>query len=450
MKGDKNTSLILFLDDWQPLPHSEMASGVKETKRWRLQTLLSSNPWGIPVMAFEESYENMFSGQPFKTEDYGYENISAMVYDLPDLFAVQEPDELTALLFPKYPNDKILHDARLGHEFNQQLEDQDSNSNDQLLISHAWLDRDTDFPPDVVLAGEQYNELILPMTSANIPGTYGIHRAIIAGVANPNSFYINIESIDTNRFDELTSEIYQFFMENRNNISSYEVPEQFIYAGFPCLVFSKQSRCWERCLILSYSHRTNQVLVEYVDFGGAATVDRIYLYLMPRRFLDLPKQAIHCSLIGVRPKTEHNDKWSRNVSCRMRSFSHQRYWLDVLLVEPKITTDANSVITDRGKSKGVKRERQVIQKKPDYEAIICDRHDSYGSMDMLLNDILVAETYGSLDTDRAAEYKSLKASFKGALANIARPINPFDAKWKKFWPFESYKDEQATNNPSMK
>lgn len=584
MRDNNSIHPVLFLDDWPAPPNcsgggceladqDHIAPGMNNMRRWRIQTLLAVNPWGIPLMAFKEAYERMFRGKTFESKDHGYENISAMVYDLPDIFAVQEADDVTALMFPDYPHDRILHDARLGHDFSPQslamshessaeaefleadetgrlargaVSELDSLINGQqqiarrwsssnivdetsastisgsstnkasilmdkngspcgsfhgktidpdILISYAWIHRDTDFPPDTVLAGEQYNELILPLTSAHIPGTRGVHQAIIVGVANPGSFYINVKSSDSERYENLTREIYQYFMQCGANIDQYNVPEEFLYPGFPCLVYSIEHKCWERCVVVSRSRRTNRVLVECVDLGGTITVNRIYLYLMPRKFLDLPKQALLCSLIGVRPKED--DKWSRTISCRMRFFSQPRYWHDVLLVEPKaqpvnsainmsipspigdksaspaaVTSDSSvdsakpassSLLTssdaatiDSQTSGGEqseqtsqeqqpaqekrKRKKRLLEKKLDFETIICDRHDDYGSLDIFLNDILVMETYGSLDTDRAEEYNSLKESFKKALATLPRPRNPFKTdNVERFWPKRSDK-----------
>lgn len=252
---------------------------------------------------------------------------------------------------------------------------------------------------------------------------------------------------------------------------------------------------------MSRSTRTNRVLVEYVDYGGTINVNKIYLYLMPRRFLDLPKQAILCSLMGLRP-VKSGDKWSPSISCRMRFFSQPRYWLDVMLVEPKIgITNGNGLdggvsavaasgdksaattiaaynlatandsacstasaetsessptavsaptsdIQTSGQHYGglsarstqdedkCKRKKRVLQRKLDYEAVICDRQDDHGCLDIFLDEILVMEEFASFDTSRSEEFNSLKKSFREALSVLPRPENPFLKARNMFWPTE--------------
>lgn len=427
---------VPFLDDWPQQPKSAKESyfeapGLTTVKRWRLQTLLAVNPWGIPSVAFATAYKDMFSKE-LDFEDFGFKNLSDMVSNLPEIFTVQEPDDLTTLMFPDYPQDKILHDARFEYDF---LNTDNKAFDPDILVATAWLNRDCDFPCDVVLPGEEYNELILPLTAANIPGTRGVHQVVMVGAANPNHFHVNIKSDCLDRLAALSLDVKDYFEDCGKSLEMYQVPDEFLYPGFACLVYLPKQKVWERCSIVGRGSKVNKVLAESVDYGGVLSINRAYLYLMPKKFFELPKQAVAVSLIGMDPVKD--SKWPSSAGVRMRCFSSKEYWLDAVLVEPKnsskelmreeiicddksVTSSENSDEKPKGQSSTAYRKRR---RQLQFEVLICDRNDD--EIDIYLDDILLMEQHATLDNSRANEITDLKDKLSDALRNIPRPINPF-------------------------
>lgn len=454
---NKSQSLKSFFDDWpqpQECTESDDPSSM-EVKKWRLQILLAVNPYGIPSLKYGQAYERMF-GRKFDLREFGCDSLTELTNKMPDVFVVQEPDEVTAILFPDYRTDRVLHDARLGLNFAEpKLDDPESllepttriqasgTTNDfSDLIIRAWMDRDEEFPPDVVLAGESYEQL-LKVSSANIPGTRGLYQATIISAASPEAILIQLKSSDEDvaRIRGLSSEIEKYFKDSNRSIDAYSVPKEFMLPGFPCLLYLGKQRNWERCIIAGRSHGDNKIIVESIDFGGTYAVHQIFLYLIPRQFLQLPRQSLQVSLLGVKP-LDGKDEWPKQTGSRLRCFSYENYFLDILLMEPKfeptVATKQSDLdfssscgsSVDRSSSRSsagsdeIKPIRRNFKSRTSYEALIVDRNDQ--EMDLFLDEVLGIETYAKPDPDRFKEITEIKELFKDALTKIPRPKNPFE------------------------
>lgn len=422
----------LCLDDWPMVQKSQSNQAVSlEMKRWRFQQILGSNPWGIPSLAFIATYNKVY-GKPIDFEEMGFRDFPSLVASMPDIFLVQQPDEITALIFPKNPYDIVLHDARYGHNFDEQTDLKSTsvpkpNEVDyEMLITLAILNRDQDLPSDVVLPNEQYRELILPQTLANIAGTRGVHQAVMVGASNPSHLFINVKNEYTERLCELPALMKDYYDSIPDLFDSHIVPDEFLYPGFPCAVYRPQNDIWERCSIITKSPKVGKVLVDTVDYGGIITVDRMCLYLLPRKFLELPKQAVCVSLLGVKPSD--GKKYSKGSSKRLRCFSVTNYLLDCLIVEPTkfsvkldpyVELDQEDGYTSSDTEKSKKRKpRQHAS----FDVILCDRNDD--DLNLFIDQVLCLETYTAYDNTHRDEIEELRSQFKQALTNIPRPVNP--------------------------
>lgn len=407
----------LFLDDW-PMPPSAYNSELEEEfdkerhirlQRAWMQTLLAQSPYGIPSLAFCDTYKEWF-GRELDCKAFGYNAFADLVFGMPDIFTVQEPDDITACMFPEYAGDYVLHDVRIKHNFYPVEESKTDNTSS--LITLAWLNRDDDFPPDAVLPGEQYMEHMLPLEPTNIPGTRGIHKAIIVGAATPNRLYINIKNQDWPETQQISAQVAHYFKNECKDWSNYMIAEEFLYPGFPCLVYLQKEQCWERCLIVERIRGTVKVRIETVDIGDYHTVERVDLFLMPRKFLDIPKQGTMVSLLGLKPNGP-DDTWNKKCGPRLRDFSEKNYWLDVLLVRPR-----DDVALKPKKSFNNITKVKNKDKKPEHEVLICDRYDKY--LDLHLDQIMVMEGLAKIDETRAAEIEGLRQNFIQVLKTIPR------------------------------
>ena len=466
MKEKLEPTTPTFLDHWRRPPRcvadqpNELdANSVKEVKKWRLQILLAINPYGIPSLAFAEAYQRMYNTK-LDVQELGFEHLSEMVSKMSHVFAVQEPDETTRILFPQYADDKILHDARLGHNFSrpnldcvgyENLGHKNWSLNDSVndLIHRAWLNRDEDFPSDVVLAGETY-DMMLPMTLANIPGTRGVYQGVIVGAASPSTFYIRLKTNNSDDYRGLPLEIEAYFENKKDSIEAYTVPKEFLYPGFPVLSYGGKDKLWERAIVVGGSSDGKKILIESVDFGGVYAANPRGLYLMPRKFFDIPRQSYNVSLAGLKP-VDAAEVRPEKVGSRIRCFSFDNYWLELILLElPKNddeskspspifglaeTSNGSSIISgDSGLSKespmdppekpktGSSTKSRLVLRPPTFETIIVDRHDE--DIDIFVDEILALETYAVFDENRLAQIQELKKELKKALVSIPRPECP--------------------------
>lgn len=461
----------LFLDDW-PAPskcldeQSQDSVALAEVRKWRLQIMLAVSPYGIPSLAMAETYEKMF-GHKFDLKDFKCDSLDELINQMSDIMAVQKPSSTTGILFPEHPHDKVLHDIRLGHDFSQPDYDSTGGTltssslcsvgddsattttttssidgslardfND--LIYRAWVDRDEEFPPDVVLVGEPYEQL-LKISQANIEGSRGLYQANLISIAGPESLFIRLKTSAENelRIMNLTTEIDAYFKQSPHPIDSYNVPREFISPNFPCLLYSKE-RNWERCIVVGGSSSSNKILVESIDFGGVYSVNLIYLYLIPKQFLDIPRLTLAVSLAGIKP-AKGETKWSDSIGPRLRCFSINDYWVEVLLVEQKkskivlqqrhvsnsdtksSSSSNDSSPNDSLSSVGQTRKKRTVTDRSSYEAIIVDRN--VPGMDLYIDEILVMETYADVDPDRKSEIDSLKERLNEQCRRLPRPIN---------------------------
>lgn len=408
--------------------------GWTELRRWRIQTLLASSPWGVPLTLFPRAFEGMFT-RKFRTQEYGYDVLIHMVLDRPDIFTVLEPGELTEILFPDQAQDKVLHDARFCLDFNSVNSSIDSllsantagyfsNNNWDKLNSLAWLNRDDVFPSDVVLAGEEFCDFIMPLSQAKLPSSnsnldsLGVYKATIVSVASPETIYLNMKGPDAERVFQLTNDVTRYFQEKDEPIYNYRIPEEFIYAGYPCLLFVEDDHTWERCRILEKIHNTDRIIVDVIDYGGLKKVRRQDLYLMPKVFFDFAPQAVTVSLAGVKPVAE---KWCTNAGARIRCFSYIKYYLDILLL-PLKNLSTNETGESQGDKAPVKPKKSKLKKRPAYEVIICDRNDD--ELDIYLDKILCIEGYAARDQSRVDKLEMYRKELDEVFKNIERPENP--------------------------
>lgn len=429
-----------------------------EIKKQRIQMLLAEHKFGVPSLALADEYEKLF-GQKFDVQDWGYEMLSDMIADMSDIITVQEPDEISCLYHPKYPNDRILLDKRYGHHFTSHLPISPTNATStsglgtisetdfDSLISRAKINHDCEFPNDVVLPGEQYTEPILIKT-AQIDGTCGVFTCLITGVANPNHFYVNVKNEYTQSIETFTSQVKEYFKASEQQPEAYKVPEEFIYPGFACLRQRKDGP-WERVSITGRSPTDNKILVESVDFGGTDAVELEDLRLMPRKFMSASRQAIVVSLFGLKPQ---GDKWSPFSGQKIAGWSYEYYWMECLFLEPKVQStlsevsslgDAGSTIseiqqftdtssacsTTTTDTRRVSINRRIWYRKPQYELIILDR--MIPSYHAFIDEILVAQMLAVYVPECICEMDRLKLKLKNVLKDISPHENPMEKSFKK-------------------
>lgn len=450
-----------FLREVTTVPTDQVGDSIPlslETKKHRLQMLLAEHKFGIPSLALADEYEKMF-GHKLDVQEWGYEMLSSLIAEMSDVITVQEPDEISCLYHPKYPNDRILLDKRYGHQFTSQPpigmnrntstsgigSGCESESEFDALISRARINHDCDFPEDVVLPGEQYTEPMLIKT-AQVEGTRGVYSCLITGAANPHHFYLNVKNDYTETIETLTGQVKEYFREE-----DYRVPEEFIYPGFACLR-QRDTGAWERVSITGRSLTDNKILVESVDFGGTDAVSRSHLRLMPRKFLSAPRQAIVVSLFGIKPP-EGAKKFTYCSALKLAGWSYEYYWMDCLFIDPKpvasspeegtaddkdsatgeqqhcLETGSSVSPTHREDPQKMSLTKRIWYRKPQYDVIILDR--MLPTYDVFINDLLVIQMLASYVLEYKEELERLEGELKRAIKDIPCQENPMEKSFRE-------------------
>ncbi|XP_062831772.1 tudor domain-containing protein 1 isoform X8 [Anolis carolinensis] len=90
--------------------------------------------------------------------------------------------------------------------------------------------------------------------------------------------------------------------------------------GEMCCAQFTEDQQWYRALVLSFVSE-NTVLVDYVDYGNVEVLDLCKLRPIVPELMELPAQAIRCTLSGVKPVSE---TWSTEATSVMKKLFHNK------------------------------------------------------------------------------------------------------------------------------
>ncbi|XP_026733663.1 maternal protein tudor-like isoform X2 [Trichoplusia ni] len=143
----------------------------------------------------------------------------------------------------------------------------------------------------------QYKELPdpVPLTTQFVEPTVEIgaqHEVSVTWIISPDSFYTQIMSLQP-KFLEMMHKIPELY----KGVKSYtgDVP-----VGGSVLARYPVDGVLYRATIVCVQP-FSKFIVRYVDFGNKQLVDAKDIWQLDRQLMDLPKMAVHCSLVGVMP-----------------------------------------------------------------------------------------------------------------------------------------------------
>jgi hypothetical protein len=119
------------------------------------------------------------------------------------------------------------------------------------------------------------------------------HEVSVTWIISPESFYTQIMSLQP-KFLEMMHKIPQLY----KGVKSYSGQ---IQVGASVLARYPADGVLYRATIVSIQP-FSKFIVRYVDFGNKQLVDAKDIWQLERELLELPKMAVHCSLVGVAPK----------------------------------------------------------------------------------------------------------------------------------------------------
>ncbi|XP_012147140.2 protein tudor isoform X1 [Megachile rotundata] len=116
---------------------------------------------------------------------------------------------------------------------------------------------------------------------------------IITWFTNPNNFYCQV--LDNEKeFRIMMNEIQKIY-------AGREPVSHTLQIGSPVIAIFSEDGALYRAEIIELN-KLNGHLVQYIDFGNNAVVDPRKIYSVEKKLMQLPKQAIHCSLLNIIPQ----------------------------------------------------------------------------------------------------------------------------------------------------
>ncbi|KAK2576789.1 hypothetical protein KPH14_005431 [Odynerus spinipes] len=122
-------------------------------------------------------------------------------------------------------------------------------------------------------------------------------NVIITWFINPNNFYCQMLDKEI-EFRNMMNEIQKIYVGRRPITHTLQ-------AGSPVITIFSEDKALYRAEIIEQS-KSDGYIVQYIDFGNRALVNKNDIYPVERKLMQLPKQACHCSLLNIKPLTSSN------------------------------------------------------------------------------------------------------------------------------------------------
>ena len=119
---------------------------------------------------------------------------------------------------------------------------------------------------------------------------------------NPSNFSCQLYS-NTKLLDTLMADIECTALDLSEDTPSSLSPGQLV------LVQYLTNLTWYRAQVITFDGVSSRAEVLLVDYGNCENVPLTSIRMLPQGFVTLPKQAITCSLSGVKPAVEEDSKW---------------------------------------------------------------------------------------------------------------------------------------------
>ncbi|XP_048577826.1 RING finger protein 17 isoform X3 [Nematostella vectensis] len=170
---------------------------------------------------------------------------------------------------------------------------------------------------------------------------------LVSHVTGPDEIFLQkLHSEEVVKLSGIMNEMLKLYNTKRRGKDNSRV--LWPYRGLVCAARFSEDKVWYRAVVTAvYSDET--VDVSYVDYGNFERLAFSEIRKLPDIFLNLPKQAIHCQLVDIKPFGEQKT-WSdqtRETTCNLllnKSFVAQRKGLtngvmDVILTDTSTDKD---------------------------------------------------------------------------------------------------------------
>ncbi|XP_063916761.1 tudor domain-containing protein 5-like isoform X2 [Zophobas morio] len=274
-----------------------------------LLNLLKKFPDGIECTKFPAEYRAMYK-KNIHYEEYGYRSLIEMCLDLPKIFNYVQHSS----------HDYMLYDKK------QPLPSQDLKKNsakhvqtENVITTHVledlpklnWKTSSALLPSDVFTINDQMSRFF----PADIQEE-DILDITIGEIYDLSKFWFYMTFGD---LDPLMDELQIFFSKNS---TAYLVPELLLEEGLYCVAM--YSGLYHRCVIVNMVPKIPEcVRVFFVDYGTVENVPSKEIWFLPKRFGEVPCQAIRGRLANIYPVGE-NQPWKVSTVRRLEQLITNR------------------------------------------------------------------------------------------------------------------------------
>ncbi|CAL1676055.1 unnamed protein product [Lasius platythorax] len=159
------------------------------------------------------------------------------------------------------------------------------------------------------------------------------YDAIVTWFINPNKFYCQLLTKET-EFKAMMSEIQKIY-------AGREPVTHKLQVGSAVIAIFSEDRALYRAEVVNTSAQNDAYIVQYIDFGNCAIVNLHNIYSVEKKFMQLPKLAVQCSLRDIVPN--NNSTWSKSdntaidncfnadkYKCIFHDFSDNQYTVSLI------------------------------------------------------------------------------------------------------------------------
>lgn len=165
------------------------------------------------------------------------------------------------------------------------------------------------------------------------------YEAMLAHIEDPSEFYIHTVCEDNTKLDKLRNKMAEYY---RTACISFKSKEEAKFCvGLFCAAFYDADEKWYRAKVIDWNedNDSDQVSIQYVDYGNVAVVHFSMLQPMRSEFADLPICATKCSLAMICPTTSAQGKisesWSQEAASVFKRLVDMQSVYSVILVEAR-------------------------------------------------------------------------------------------------------------------
>uniref|UniRef100_A0A8C5Q4P6 Tudor domain containing 1 n=1 Tax=Leptobrachium leishanense TaxID=445787 RepID=A0A8C5Q4P6_9ANUR len=177
----------------------------------------------------------------------------------------------------------------------------DASVNPEVVISKCLIEAGVAVKKeDANLTSPGKTDDVLPGKCLELPMGLGV-EIIICMLQSPAEFYCQIcNEKDLKSLNEVNLQLNQYCMKHQPLGYNSKT-------GDLCCAFFSADKNWYRARVTKVS-KTGKTKVCFLDYGNREEVTADQICQIPSQFLELPFQAIRCSLAGVKPI---GDQWTR-------------------------------------------------------------------------------------------------------------------------------------------